>query len=145
MKKWIRMIKDFPYEAYGHFVIRAGVERFMPINYKGQAVIVVGHGFEIPIPTEFFTLVSRKRSEEVTKTERIYSKDPAEDFVLSVLDDDEGISLGSFHKLVYMLSLMDMQDLLSTLDDNIDIQDDRVFCLVGILTSTRNKSWEPAV
>ena len=59
--------------------------------------------------------------------EKIYSEDPIEDFVLSVLDDDEGISLGSFNKLVYVLSLMDMQDLLTTLDDNIDIQDDRVF------------------
>lgn len=61
------------------------------------------------------------------KTERVYSEDPIEDFVLSILDDDEGISLRSFDKLVLMLSLMDMQALLTTLDDNIDIQDDRVF------------------
>ena len=60
-------------------------------------------------------------------SERIYSKEPTEDFVFSVLDDDEGISLESFNKLIYMLSLMDMQDLLTTLDNNIDIQDDRVF------------------
>ena len=53
MKKWIRMRKDFPYEADGKF----GVEWCcMRINYKGQAVIVVGHGFEIPIPPEFFTV-----------------------------------------------------------------------------------------
>lgn len=61
------------------------------------------------------------------KPDRIYSEDPTKDFVLSVLDDDEGISLGSFNKLIYMLSLMDMQDLLTTLDDNVKIQDDRVF------------------
>ena len=61
------------------------------------------------------------------KTERVYSEDPTEDFVLSILDDDEGISLGSFNKLVYMLSLMDTQDLLTNLDDNVEIQDDRVF------------------
>jgi len=61
------------------------------------------------------------------KTERVYSEDPIEDFALSILDDDAGISLGSFNKLVYVLSLMDMQDLLTALDDNIDIQDDRVF------------------
>jgi len=61
------------------------------------------------------------------KTERIYSEEPTEDFVLSVLNDDEGISLESFNKLIYMLSLMDMQDLLTTLDDNVKIQDDRVF------------------
>jgi hypothetical protein len=61
------------------------------------------------------------------KDESVYSYDPIEDFVMSILDDDEGISLESFNKLVYMLSLMDMQDLLTTLDDNIDIQDDRVF------------------
>ena len=61
------------------------------------------------------------------KIERVYSEDPTEDFVLSILDDDEGISLRSFNKLVYMLSLMDMQDLLTNLDDNIDIVEDRVF------------------
>ena len=61
------------------------------------------------------------------KTERVYSEDPTEDFVLSILDDDEGISLESFNKLVYMLSLMDTQDLLTNLDDNVEIQDDRVF------------------
>ena len=61
------------------------------------------------------------------KTERVYSEDPIEDFVLSILDDDEGISLGSFNKLVYVLSLMDTQDVLTNLDDNIDIIDDRVF------------------
>ena len=63
------------------------------------------------------------------KIERIYSEEPTEDFVLSVLNDDEGISLESYNKLVYMLSLMDMQDLLTTLDDNVKIQDDRVFLL----------------
>lgn len=61
------------------------------------------------------------------KTERIYSEEPTEDFDLSILDDDEGISLRSFNKLIYMLSLTDMQDLLTTLDDNVKIQDDRVF------------------
>ena len=62
------------------------------------------------------------------KTERVYSEDPIEDFVLSILDDDEGISLGSFNKLVYMLSLMDMQDFLNNLYDNIPItEDDRVY------------------
>lgn len=61
------------------------------------------------------------------KTERVYSEDPIEDFVLSILDDDKGISHGSFDKLVYMLSLMDTQDLLTNLDDNINITHDRVF------------------
>lgn len=56
MKKWIRMRKDFPYEAYGKFVIKAGDRCFVRINHMGQAMIVVGHGFEIPIPPEFFTV-----------------------------------------------------------------------------------------
>ena len=59
--------------------------------------------------------------------EYVYSEDPIEDFVMSILDDDEGISLDSYNKLVLMLSLMDMKTFLTFLDDNIDIQDNRVF------------------
>lgn len=59
--------------------------------------------------------------------EYVYSEDPIEDFVMSTLDDDEGISLDSYNKLVLMLSLMDMKTFLTFLDDNIDIQDNRVF------------------
>ncbi len=61
------------------------------------------------------------------KPDRIYSEDPTEDFVLSVLDDDEGISLESFNKLFYMLSLMNMHDLLNKLFYNIVTINDRVF------------------
>ena len=61
------------------------------------------------------------------KDEYVYSEDPIEDFVMSTLDDDEGISLDSYSKLVLMLSLMDMKTFLTFLDDNIEIQDDRVF------------------
>lgn len=61
------------------------------------------------------------------KDEYVYSEDPIEDFVMSTLDDDEGISLDSYSKLVLMLSLMDMKTFLTFLDDNIVIQDDRVF------------------
>jgi len=59
--------------------------------------------------------------------EYVYSEDPIEDFVMSTLDDDEGISLDSYSKLVLMLSLMNMKTFLTFLDDNIDIQDNRVF------------------
>lgn len=56
-----------------------------------------------------------------------YAEDPTEDFVMSVLDDDEGISFTSYNKLVSMLALMDMKAFLTFLDDNIEIQDNRVF------------------
>jgi|TARA_R110000803_G_scaffold3790_3_gene12910 hypothetical protein len=45
--------------------------------------------------------------------------DPLTDFILTLLDDDEGISEEAYGKLMYTLALMDMTDLISWLDYNI--------------------------
>jgi hypothetical protein len=55
-KKWIRMVKDFEYEAYGKKVIKKDVERFMTIDRDNQAVITIGHGHFVRVPQEFYVL-----------------------------------------------------------------------------------------
>jgi len=56
VKKWIRMVKDFEYEAYGSHVIEKDVERFMTIDNDNQAVITIGHGHVVKVPQEFYVL-----------------------------------------------------------------------------------------
>ena len=53
--------------------------------------------------------------------------DPLTDFILSALDDDEGINEEAYGKMMYALALMDMTDLVSWLDSNVDAQDGRFF------------------
>ena len=53
--------------------------------------------------------------------------DPLTDFILTALDDDEGINEEAYGKMMYALALMDMNDLMSWLDANIDAQDGRFF------------------
>jgi len=55
-KKWIRMVKDFEYEAYGNHVIERNVEQFMAIGSSNQAVITIGHGHVVKVPQEFYVL-----------------------------------------------------------------------------------------
>jgi nicotinamide mononucleotide adenylyltransferase len=55
-KKWIRMVKDFEYEAYGKHVIEKDVEQFMTIDSSNQAVITIGHGHIVKVPQEFYVL-----------------------------------------------------------------------------------------
>jgi len=55
-KKWIRMVKDFEYEAYGKRVVKKDVELFMTVNSDNQGVITVGHGHYVYIPQEFYVL-----------------------------------------------------------------------------------------
>ena len=56
VKKWIRMVKDFEYEAYGNHVIEKDVERFMAIDNDNQAVVTIGHGHVVKVPQEFYVL-----------------------------------------------------------------------------------------
>ena len=53
--------------------------------------------------------------------------DPLTDFILSALDDDEGINEEAYGKMMYALTLMDMMDLCRWLDSNIDAIDGRFF------------------
>ena len=53
--------------------------------------------------------------------------DPLTDFILTALDDDEGISEDAYGKMMYALDLMDMVDLRIWLDANVDAQDGRFF------------------
>ena len=53
--------------------------------------------------------------------------DPLTDFILTVLDDDEGINEEAYGKMMYALALMNMTDLRHWLDANVDGQDGRFF------------------
>ena len=53
--------------------------------------------------------------------------DPLTDFILTALDDDEGINEEAYGKMMYALALMNMTDLASWLDSNVDAQDGRFF------------------
>ena len=53
--------------------------------------------------------------------------DPLTDFILTLLDDDEGINEEAYGKMMYALALMDMNDLMSWLDANVEAQDCRFF------------------
>ena len=53
--------------------------------------------------------------------------DPLTDFILSALDDDEGINEEAYGKMMYALTLMNMTDLVSWLDINVEAQDGRFF------------------
>lgn len=53
--------------------------------------------------------------------------DPLTDFILSALDDDEGINEEAYGKMMCALTLMDMMDLRRWLDINVDTQDGRFF------------------
>ena len=53
--------------------------------------------------------------------------DPLTDFILTALDDDEGINEEAYGKMMYAISLMNMDDLVSWLDSNVDAIDGRFF------------------
>jgi hypothetical protein len=53
--------------------------------------------------------------------------DPLTDFILTALDDDEGINEEAYGKMMYALTLMNMADLVSWLDSNVEAQDGRFF------------------
>ena len=53
--------------------------------------------------------------------------DPLTDFILTVLDDDEGINEEAYGKMMYTLALMNMTDLSTWLDSNVDAIDGRFF------------------
>tara|TARA_Y100000114_G_scaffold156173_1_gene182410 strand:- start:2707 stop:2907 length:201 start_codon:yes stop_codon:yes gene_type:complete len=53
--------------------------------------------------------------------------DPLTDFILSALDDDEGINEEAYSKMMYAISLMNMSDLVKWLDANVDAIDGRFF------------------
>mgnify|MGYP003116326394 FL=1 len=53
--------------------------------------------------------------------------DPLTDFILSALDDDEGINEEAYGKMMYAISLMNMSDLVKWLDANVDAIDGRFF------------------
>ena len=53
--------------------------------------------------------------------------DPLTDFIISALDDDEGINEEAYGKMMYALALMDMMDLRHWLDVNVEAQDGRFF------------------
>ena len=53
--------------------------------------------------------------------------DPLTDFILTALDDDEGINEEAYGKMMYALDLMNMTDLTNWLDSNVDSQDGRFF------------------
>ena len=53
--------------------------------------------------------------------------EPLTDCILTALDDDEGINEEAYGKMMHALALMDMNDLMSWLDANIDAQDGRFF------------------
>ena len=53
--------------------------------------------------------------------------DPLTDFILTALDDDEGINEEAYGKMMYALTLMNMDDLVSWLDSNVDAIDGRFF------------------
>ena len=53
--------------------------------------------------------------------------DPLTDFILTTLDDDEGINEEAYGKMMYAISLMNMDDLVSWLDSNVEAQDGRFF------------------
>lgn len=57
------------------------------------------------------------------------SNDPLTDFILTLLDDDEGINEESYGKMMYALSLMNMNDLVSWLDSNVRATDGRFYVL----------------
>jgi hypothetical protein len=59
--------------------------------------------------------------------------DPLTDFILTLLDDDEGISEEAYGKLMYTLALMDMTDLISWLDYNISAGDCRFYIYASTL------------
>ena len=53
--------------------------------------------------------------------------DPLTDFILTALDDDEGINEEAYGKMMYAISLMNMSDLVKWLDANVDAIDGRFF------------------
>ena len=53
--------------------------------------------------------------------------DPLTDFILTALDDDEGINEEAYGKMMYAISLMNMSDLVEWLDANVDAIDGRFF------------------
>ena len=53
--------------------------------------------------------------------------DPLTDFILTVLDEDEGINEEAYGKMMYTLALMNMTDLSTWLDSNVDAIDGRFF------------------
>lgn len=53
--------------------------------------------------------------------------DPLTDFILTALDDDEGINEEAYSKMMYAISLMNMSDLVKWLDANVDAIDGRFF------------------
>jgi hypothetical protein len=59
--------------------------------------------------------------------------DPLTDFILSALDDDEGINEEAYGKMMYALTLMDMMDLRRWLDINVEAQDGRFFIHSSVL------------
>ena len=59
-RKWIRLIKDFEFEAYGKMTYTTGSEMFLPVDNSEQAIITVGHGHTVKIPKEFWVLRDEK-------------------------------------------------------------------------------------
>ena len=53
--------------------------------------------------------------------------DPLTDFILTLLDDDEGINEEAYGKMMFTISLMNMSDLVKWLDANVDAIDGRFF------------------
>jgi len=53
--------------------------------------------------------------------------DPLTDFILTALDDDEGINEEAYGKMMYALALMDMNRLIRWLDINVEAVDGRFF------------------
>jgi len=53
--------------------------------------------------------------------------DPLTDFILSALDDDEGINEEAYGKMMFAISLMNMSDLVKWLDANVEATDGRFF------------------
>ena len=72
------------------------------------------------------------------------SNDPLTDFILTLLDDDEGINEEAYGKMMYALSLMNMNDLVSWLDSNVRATDGRFYVLEGygrtVLGNTTSQS-----
>ena len=53
--------------------------------------------------------------------------DPLTDFILTLLDDDEGVNEAAYSKMMSTLSMMNMTDLIGFLDDNVDATGGRFY------------------
>ena len=59
-KRKIRLTQDFEFEAYGNHLYEEGQILNIPIDADGNALITVGHGFIVPVPSDYYEFVELK-------------------------------------------------------------------------------------